>query len=529
MENGAGYVQNRNIELYRETTLWAFAPTPLTIVINYKKITNVLKEEMDSEETLHLGVSNPSTNKQDVQPASVDIEIKRPTMPGPKLPSVNGVNVLSDHNDVNQMKTKLQSMGITVKSILYFSYGSASTLAFFYAQTSQGQYFLIESPTGVPVYGGGVSLNYQRVDVLQTNILEQFKTELAGIHTEYAFVCGGGIHHVKNRGEIHNIYGYDNYDSAKAVFDIKKYHFIVIPAVCYINLVDSSRLNTIEAYINAQDTKGKMASIMEKADLTRLLTMSGPFTFFMPIDSRLDKIQSLDPKRLQSVVLAHIVIGRIEHNTPTKEETLEYVSIAQNKITVVRKDGKIVSVSSGNQTAKVLDTNPVNKFNGLIYRIDAVFNPVSTEFTMPSKSDFDDVVTVFDINKSTMEIRRAQYAINRKSQETMFTLLEYISNKTKELYDEINIKSHSDGDSLIEKSNSLLTMFYDEDVLTKERTPKFQQLETEIRSENEEFERLLRVSNKFASLKVPLEKTLLKISRIDQQFHMIDEQTKKHL
>lgn len=478
------------------------------------------------DDTIKLGIDIAGTGKNSSQPSSADIQIKRPTMPGSVLPTVNGVNIVTDIPNLQKIRTTLSEFGIEIKNTLYFRYADGMQCAFFYGMTIHGQYVLIESPAGVSCYGGDISLNYQRVDVLPTNILEQFKSELNDIHTGYAYICGGGIHYVKGVGQPPLIFGYDNYDSAKDIFELKKYHFILIPAIPYVNLIHASRLNTIEAYMNVQDSKGVMGKIIDKAGLTRLLTMAGPFTIFMPTDSKLEKLYSMDAKRLQAIILSHVIIGRVEYLDGKKSETSSQQSIARNQISIVRSDGKITSVSSGNQTSKIGDAPPIEKYNGIIYRIDAVFNPISTEFTLPERSDFDDVITIFDINRSTMQIRKAQYDINRKSHDNMFTLLNYINDNMVNLYDEINEKSNVDGEALIVKSNQMLRLFYDQNLKVNETSPEFNKLQDEIKQRNAEFEKLMRVSNRLASLKVSLEKMLLKISRIDQQFHVEDEYKK---
>jgi mevalonate kinase len=139
---------------------------------------------------------------------------------------------------------------------------------------------------------------------------------------------------------------------------------------------------------------------------------------------------------------------------------------------------------------------------------------------MPESSDFDNVVTIFDINRSTMEIRRAQYSLNNKKQREMFETLNHINSMSQRLMDEISQQASEEGNRLLSDSNALMQLFYTREVPCSLLCVELDQLADKVREENEEFERLLRISTRFASLKVPLEETMLKLARIDQRFHV---------
>ncbi len=517
---------------------------------------NSAEGDEPKEETVRLGVS--SVNSGSPQTAQViSLSRQAPSEGNPnvsqqmdQLPKLAGVNILTDVKTIQDVMGKLHQMGIQIRYLLYFNYTDRQVAALMYCVTIHGQYVIVEPPPNIVVQNGTMSINYQRVGVLPTNVLEQFASELSQIYTGYAYICGGGIHYVRSPKQEPVYYGYDDYRMAKAVFDIKKYHYILVPAVPFINLIEPGRLNTIEAYINAVSDDDVLKQVVIKSGLEKLFTMKGPFTVFMPNSTRLAELLPMDPERLRATILAHVIIGRIEsYSTATDRskqlrtsnspdtltdptslsmvgaEIVEFTSVAQNKITVHKLNGIITRVSSSvggtnGQGKSSPVKSSVKKYNGILYFIDTVFSPVSISFKMPEKSDLDDVVTVFDINKSTMEIRRAQYNINLRNQSNMFEILMNIGDLAKKLNQDIVNKSDREGQLLLDNSNLLLDMFYTREVPCSDLCVEMDKLAEVVKEENEEFENILRVSNKLAAMKVPLEKVLLKLARMDQKLHV---------
>lgn len=482
---------------------------------------------------------------------SQNVSINRPTAPS-ILPRNGGVNILNQTVGIDNIKSRLKQMGIEVKKILYFHYSDGSIVAaLLYCMTTQGQCVIVEPPVGTTVYGGDLSLTQQRVGVLPTSTIARFAEALKNIYTGYAFICGGGIHFIRKLGEEPVLYGYLDYDSAERIFDIKKYHYLLVPAVSFDQLVEPVRMNTLEAYISMMDKSGFMKKAIMKTGLDKLLTMKGPMTIFMPDDEHLSKLLDLDIDRLKATLLAHVIVGRIDSrkgDEGTKEtisngqtltdanqvstlgsESSEFTAIAQNKISVQKVQGLVVKVSSGGTDARPSAQRPnsdqksiIRRYNGIIHRIDSVFTPISQTFTMPTRSDIDDLITVFDITRSTMEIRKTQYTFNAENQRIAFTTLEYIRKMADTLYEEINDASEEDGAMLLRDSNALAVLFFTRDVPCEELCAEMDTLTKSVKKQNERYDRLLRVSNQFASMKVPLEEILLKLARIDQKFH-VDE------
>lgn len=449
------------------------------------------------------------------------------------VPRLTTVNMMSQPNSLEEVRSKLKDMGLVLINVLYFVYSDGTMgAALFYCQTVHGQYVMVEPPLAMKVIGGDLSLNIQRVGILPTSTIEFFSKSLDNIHTGYVYVGSGGIQLMRGANQEPVYYGYDNMQSAADIFDLKRYHYLIFPLVNFNKLIEPGRLNTLEAHIN-QHTKGLMKEVVAKAGLTTLLTMKGPFTIFMPTDNKLKEILGYDQERLRAVMLAHLVPSRIDAQLPTDKNTdksqersnhrngiLEVTAIAQNKITLNRTDGTVTKLSAAGRDYAIKASDAVHKYNGVLYRFEGLLNPVTQTFKMPDSSDFDNVVTIFDINRSTMEIRRAQYSLNNKTQQDMFETLSHINSVATKLMDEISQQAHVEGNKLLSDSNALMQSFYTREVPCRDLCQELDLLADKVREENEEFERLLRISTRFASLKVPLEETFLKLARIDQRFHV---------
>lgn len=501
--------------------------TPPVPKIDLSSLASLANQNMPEPQKVVIGVETKSMSSPVQAPQNISISsMAQATF----VPRLNTVNMISQPNSLEEMRSKLKDMGLVLINILYFVYSDGTMgAALFYCQTVHGQYVMVEPPTGMKVIGGDLSLNIQRVGILPTSTIEFFSKSLDNIHTGYVYVGSGGIQLMRGPKQEPVVYGYDNMQSAADIFDLKRYHYLIFPLVAFNKLIEPGRLNTLEAHIN-QHTRGLMKEVVAKAGLTTLLTMKGPFTIFMPTDNKLKEILGYDQERLRAVMLAHLVPSRIDATLlPTEKNgdksgnrngPLEVTAIAQNKITLTRTDGAITKLSAAGRDYPIKPEEAVHKYNGVLYRFDGLLNSITQTFKMPDSSDFDNVVTIFDINRSTMEIRRAQYSLNTKKQQEMFETLSHINSVATKLMDEISNQAHREGNKLLSDSNALMQLFYTREVPCADLCIELDELAEKVREENEEFERLLRISTRFASLKVPLEETFLKLARIDQRFHV---------
>lgn len=451
-----------------------------------------------------------------------ELVFRRPSNPG-ELPRVTGVNIMTTRSNFQEIIDNLKDMGIEVVNTVYANYPEGPQALFIYAMTMHGQYVLIELPQGTTIQYGDVEIHHQRVQVLQTNIQEIFQKELKGIYTGYAFICAGGIHYVRNLGNEPVVYGYDEYKTAKSILELKSYCYSLIPAVQYIKLAKPERFNTIEAAINTNNRFKVAQDLIRKTGLVSLLTMKGPFTFFLPKESRLKALANYSPEKLRANLLAHIIVGRIE--PVDSDDKVNYQAIAGNIIQITRSNEKITKVVSDKKSSNINTNNKtdvIRKYNGIIYITDSVFKPVNENFKMPMKSDLDDIITIFDINKSTMEIRRAQYTINIDKQQQSLKLLEFIGDFAKKLHAEVREISEKEGGQLLNDSNEFMKLFYTRQIPCQDECLRMDKLAEDVRRQNIRFEKILSQSNILGSLKVPLEKFMLKVSRIDRSLNHND-------
>ena len=499
-----------------------FTPPPASVQSQPKiDLTSLANQNMPEPENVVIGVETKSASSQIQAPENISISSMAQATFVPRLTTVN---MISQPNNIEEIRSKLKDMGIVLINVLYFVYSDGTMgAALFYCQTVHGQYVMIEPPQSMKVLGGDLSLNMQRVGILPTSTIQFFAKELTEIHTDYVYVGCGGIQLMRKGDPEPLYYGYVNLQSAVDIFDLKRYYYLIFPLVQFNKLIEPGRLNTMEAHIN-QYSKGLMKEVINKAGLTTLLTMKGPFTIFMPGDTKLKEILTYDQDRLRAVMLAHLIPLRIDAQLAATDKdrngSVEITAIAQNKITLTRTDGALTKLSAAGRDYVINPKDAIHKYNGVLYRFEGLLNPVNQTFKMPESSDFDNVVTIFDINRSTMEIRRAQYSLNAKTHEEIFETLSHINIVTQNMLSELPKQSHREGKKLLNDSNALMDLFYTREVPCKELCVELDQLADRVRLENEEFERLLRISTRFASLKVPLEETLLKLACIDQRFYV---------
>lgn len=493
------------------------------------------------------------------------------------IPKSTEVNILNIPRNIDAIYARLEQCSIIVITVLYNLYNDGTmTAALFYCKTTYGHYLFVEPPPDVVIPAGDLAVMGNRVGFLSKDVTNYFNESLKTTHTGYAFICRNGIQLLTDVGRSITNFIYGDLALAKTLFETKKHHYILVPSVSLSRLAEQERFNTLEVYINHVD-KGKiMKELIEKAGLVKLLTVKTPLTLFMPTDEKLATLRGLDQINLLPKLLAHFVVGRVDsiendkvippktNSTLTDSsqssqyiETTAVNAISQNSIAVTKDKGIVTEVKSGDVRAKVLQSisgngdnrlddrarglefgmptdlqlnapsegyeknrSNVSRFNGVIYRIDSILKPVAENFRMPASSDLDDLVTVFDITKSTMEIRRAEYKLNYEKQRTALETIESVYKMYGELRTEIMDRSKSDGSELLKRSNQLHQLLYEEDVPCKTRCQDLVNLQYDLMDRNHEFEILLRVSNKLASLKFAAEKLMHQLSKIDQKLHV---------
>lgn len=133
------------------------------------------------------------------------------------------------------------------------------------------------------------------------------------------------------------------------------------------NLVDTAAAN------GSFHTLGKA---LEAAELTHVLSGSGPYTFFAPTDAAFDKLPKgtlenwLKPENkaeLVSVLKYHLLPGR---TTAMEVEKLTAPKMMQGQSATVKKEGDTLSIGGANITQRDIVSS-----NGVIHAIDTVIVP----------------------------------------------------------------------------------------------------------------------------------------------------------
>ena len=474
---------------------------------------------MESQQIRMIGVDEPTIERN----KSESITLSRPTMPG-LASKMTGVNILQTVNQMTDLEERLRRCGVSVLKILYFPYTDGTTRPrLLYCRTLYGQNVMIEPPEGLVAYGHLCILD-QRVGVLPTNITEHIAESLKNIHTGYCFIVGGGIHYVSKPGAEPQFFGYEKYLEAERHLDVSRLSYELIPAVAWNQLVEPARLNTIEAHFARTMAGSPFDQAMHKAGLVPMLTMSNQFSLFLPLDEQLRPLLALPVEQLRSILLAHIVTEFIPYATEQDEMTTHF-ALSQNQLTINRTKGVIVFLSTPDgKRIKLAKDKPIQKYNGIIYRIESPLTPKAAAVQIPESSDLDSVATIFDINRSTMDIRLAQYGLNAENmvQETK-ALMDRTMESIKLMYGEANgvqnsilARSNADGTELIQNSNTLLTAFFNSEVPCQTECKEINDLNDVVFQQNIRYGKLLKASSRIASLRFDIEKIILQLAKAKQ-------------
>jgi uncharacterized surface protein with fasciclin (FAS1) repeats len=133
------------------------------------------------------------------------------------------------------------------------------------------------------------------------------------------------------------------------------------------NLVDTAAAN------GSFHTLGKA---LEAAELTSVLSGSGPYTFFAPTDAAFEKLPKgtlenwLKPENkaeLVSVLRYHVLPGR---TSAIEVEKLTAPKMMQGQSATVKEDGDTLSIGGANITQRDIASS-----NGVIHAIDTVIVP----------------------------------------------------------------------------------------------------------------------------------------------------------
>lgn len=430
------------------------------------------------------------------------VEFERPSTPGfsSELPGENIVRGMSYF----EIAKKLASYGFKPLITMY-TYGQVGKeLVFIYCMTQVGQYCFVRPPGKIKIETGNVELVSQRIDVVEDDVKKHFDEELKDLYTEYLYVCNGGIR-VAGTDEI---YGYSDPELVREGFKVKKYQCILYPLVDFTKLRIPDVFNTIEIGLRSI-LSDEHISLYEDTGVLALLTNAGPFTLLLPSTKRLNSLVGQEVNTVRAHLLAGVFIGNVD-------ESKVFKALAQNEATLELNDG-VLTVSEKSGTAKSI--RKISKYNGTIYEIDGILTPVSTSFTMPSINDIDNIVTIFDVIKSSMEIRRAHDSLNVPKQKRLIEILGHVNSLTVELQSEIRQKFKTNGDELLHESNNFIEMFYGKEYPCTEECTEITQAARKIMGMNVKFEKVAVASNALSAMKVEVEKLYLQLSKISQILH----------
>ncbi|MBK0403559.1 fasciclin domain-containing protein [Adhaeribacter sp. BT258] len=101
-------------------------------------------------------------------------------------------------------------------------------------------------------------------------------------------------------------------------------------------------------------TRPLLKETLMQAGLSGVLMDTGPYTFFAPSDAALGKYKNTDPGKLKTILMSHVVAGRLLQED--FKDGSKLTTLSGKEVTVFRKGNQLlingVRVTSGDETAQ---------------------------------------------------------------------------------------------------------------------------------------------------------------------------------
>jgi uncharacterized surface protein with fasciclin (FAS1) repeats len=134
-------------------------------------------------------------------------------------------------------------------------------------------------------------------------------------------------------------------------------------------------MSNLTQVVNTDKNLKTLKRSIHASDMDQLLSSTGPFTFFAPLDSAFEKLEKgmldnlLEPQnrgKLANLINNHVVNGKVNFKDLKDGDTLKTLNGKELQIGI--KDGKI------NIGTIAVQPRDAKISNGVMYSVDTVFN-----------------------------------------------------------------------------------------------------------------------------------------------------------
>lgn len=447
--------------------------------------------------------------KAKTSPKTVTLKVNR------SFGSFSGPSYLERITTIAGIQTKLNENGIEPLVAFLITYPD-TVVKFVYGLTSLGQHVLVELPDGIRMDPpAGIQIKKHEFDIVTSDVRETFDKALTETYTGYCFIGESGITYVRKSGEPAECYAYVEQAKSATDLELTGIKYIVLPTVQFENLMPMDRMNTIES-VFADDPF--LSEYLNGLGLLTFFSLKGPFTVFLPSDKKLKTLERLPRQKQIDIIMAGVITGKHDSGV-VKLKSLMGNQLAINFTKRVLKANGIAEQDGSNKEVFFLE--PISKFNGLVFRTNAVFKPVTENFEAPAILDLDGISTILDINMTSATIRAVNEQLNSQRQEQMQRLFKQISASAGELGTVFKTKLAEIRPTIATDTNRFLGFFYSATYPCTELCEEQAASQEKLSRVNAKASKLSSLSNKFSSLKTKIERLYLDLERIHRDLNQV--------
>lgn len=438
---------------------------------------------------------------------SLDVEIQKPKISSVLLHSEKP-NIFTEKLKYDQIVEDLSAKGFSAIYVMGFK----KSQGFVYCKTSLGQYVLVELPSNLDIKYYDLDLVSQMCGIVTTDIVQLFSSKLTDIYTGYAFISSGGIQYFANKDTSSVIYGFADFNTASGLLKLQKHHHIVIPAVPYEKITYPSRMNTIELAAYTFDDYDLIEQLFIRTGMDVPLNYKGPMMFFLP-DNVEELLKINDVDQLRSILTAGIVMEMYDSGIH------EVTNVMDDKLTI-DLDKRIIM--SGKSRIKIT-AGPIRKYNGSLYRISSRIKPVQNVQEMPEQSDMSRIVTLIDVNRTSMIINEIEYLYNSERHTQLLDSIKELYDSVSSVVEMAETKTLQEWNKLSSSTKTFMKKFDSTEIPCLDKScGGIDSFSDDVSNQNVEFLKLSKKSNMLASLLVPVDELRLKFARITRSINMAD-------
>lgn len=445
------------------------------------------------------------------------------------LQTVKGVKISRKPETFSSLISYLEACGLKLLYIIYERTSfSTDNIYFIICESIYGDHVAILLPDNFKLKSGDISVKkeYDSIKYAPDGITNYYLDKIeSSLSVGLLFVCNAGMQYFPPKEKESHSYAYDDYDEASLHFDLQKHYYEVMPVVEFSRLVLVDRLNTLHVALEEISSNPGYEQVYQdfskailSSPLMPLMSSEAEFTLLVP--------PSL-PEGADLITLAsHIILGRYQFQRE-EDETLTTKSYTQSgqKVEIVYEGGFLSKIVIDEETEIEIDEDrtSVSKYNGIIIGIKEAmprFEP-EEELKIVETSDLDDLFTIFDLAKISLNIGIAKKKLDVEDQNELFKTVNNLNLLTEEIILATHRKMKDNFNLYVKEMSEVQRKFYSKEVPCVEPVCEdYEESMERTKKANKEFRKHLGVGGKLRFILKEVELLMLELFKIQQEMEV---------